>query len=177
MENKGEMVLENKQTDKSRPMMIIIIVLLVVMIGAIATLAVFMMKRLNKMEAGSQSTEISEENPAKLSPKDIKQFSLGDPITTNLLKTDDVDHMIVVSLNIGIDYTNAKEADKLYAVLEESQEIARDIAISVIRNASYDLLIKKDGYDILKQSILQKLQDEFQTNLIVAVYMYDIRFA
>ncbi len=162
--------MENKGVDKNRIMMILILVLLVVLLGTIVGVSFYAMKILN---AGAQAQQKPVE-VSRLSVDEIDTVSMGDPISTNLKSTgDDKEHVARMSISVGIDNTDKKKSPATLQKVQDKIVVARDIALSTIMNTTYDDLMRPDGYDILKNQILAKLQETFNDNLIVEVYISD----
>lgn len=155
--------------EKNKIMMIAIMVLLVVLLVTIGVGFFITLKNLN---AGAAS---SEEEERVVVQEDIKLLKLEDSIYTNLRKgIDGKDHIIKVSLSLGIDNTKEKQATEFIETLIEKEVIVMDVAIGVLRNKTYEELQKSDTQEVLREEILSKLQQEFNSNLIVNVYMSDL---
>ncbi len=159
--------------EKNKIMMIIIIALLVFLLVAIGvvTFTVFRFLSVNK-EAGDVQAKATA---VKLTAKEIDLVPLSSPINANLLTgSDNVEHVIRVSITIGINNTEKKESPEIKALVEASQSIVNDLVLGVLKNKTYQELNRPNGRDVLKDEILQQLQIEFDSNLIVAVYFDEL---
>ena len=161
--------------DKSKPLMFIIIGLLVVLLGAMAFVSVFLLRTVGK----NPSETAHDETPlTKLTIDQIEKVPLSSPISTNLLSgSDGVERYVRINLSIGINNTDKKESPKMLDSLENNEMVVRDIVLNVLRNQKYEDLSLPDGQDLIKESIKTRLQEEFNTNLIVQVYISDLAFS
>lgn len=159
---------------KNKIGMILIIVLLVSLLILFAVGFTFIYKAMNKANEGGGNNIIVQQ---ELSMEDIKNFSIGDPIVTNLLKGQDKkDHVVKIDVSLGINTSKdtSKEAEELIATLEEQKPVIKDIIIGVCRSKTYEELNVTDARVVFKDEILLKLQETFATNLIVDVYIGEI---
>ena len=159
---------------KNKIGMILIIVLLVSLLILFAVGFTFLYKAMNKANEGGGNNIIVQQ---ELSMEDIKNFSIGDPIVTNLLKGQDKkDHVVKIDVSLGINTSKdtSKESEELIATLEEQKPVIKDIIIGVCRSKTYEELNVTDARVVFKDEILLKLQETFATNLIVDVYIGEI---
>lgn len=159
---------------KNKIGMILIIVLLVSLLILFAVGFTFLYKAMNKANEGGGNNIIVQQ---ELSMEDIKNFSIGDPIVTNLLKGQDKkDHVVKIDVSLGINTSKdtSKESEELIATLEEQKPVIKDIIIGVCRSKTYEELNVTDARVVFKDEILLKLQETFDTNLIVDVYIGEI---
>ncbi len=159
---------------KNKIGMILIIVLLVSLLILFAVGFTFLYKAMNKANEGGGNNIIVQQ---ELSMEDIKNFSIGDPIVTNLLKGQDKkDHVVKIDVSLGINTSKdtSKESKELIATLEEQKPVIKDIIIGVCRSKTYEELNVTDARVVFKDEILLKLQETFDTNLIVDVYIGEI---
>ncbi len=154
--------------------MIIVIALLVVLLLAIGAVSVIALTQLSKMQVGT-SQQQPENTSGKLTADKITELSLGESFATNLkIGADGKDHVLKVDISIGIDTTDEKKATTEITNLQTKLTILRDIANTVIREATYEDLIADGGLDTLKANILSGIQQQFTSNLIVAVYFGNV---
>lgn len=159
--------------EKNKVMMIAIIALLVILLITISVGMFFMFKNLGK------ATNANPEEQTTVVPavkqEDIKLVTLSDPIYTNLLNgPDEKEHVIRLSLSLGVDCTKEKEGDAFIEMVTAKDVIVKDVIIGVLRNKTFDELKKTDAQEILRDEILTNLQKEFDSNLIVTVYISDL---
>lgn len=159
--------------EKNKVMMIVIIALLVILLGAIVTVGIFTFKLLNSDDEGVPNRVYAKE-VATLSVDQIDTIHITDAIATNLARgTDGLDHIIKAEISIGIVNTDKKRSQAVKKSIEDNEVIVRDICIGILRSKTYQEASRPDGKDILSEEILEVLQQEFSTNLIVAVYFSD----
>lgn len=161
---------------KNKIGMILIIVLLVTLLVLFAVGFAFLYKAMNKANEGPNSNITVEQI---IPIEDIANFSVGDPIVTNLLEgPDKKEHVVKLSVNLGINASKetAKDAEKLMTTLETQKSVIKDIIIGVCRSKTYEELKTTDAQGVFKEEILLKAQETFATNLIVDVYIDEIFF-
>jgi flagellar basal body-associated protein FliL len=160
--------------DKGKLMMIIIIVLLVVILGTVGAVAFYVMNMMNSqtaaIEEGTNGVTVSK----KLDIQDLQSVSVGGEIITNLTKgADNLQHTAKIGVNFRYDKTVEKESEAFTTLLTEPGilEYARSVALGCINDCTYeDLYVNDDGAAFLADLIKTRLQEEFNTTLIVDVY-------
>lgn len=158
---------------KNKLMMIIIIVLLVVLIGAVVGLTFFSIQNMNKNPAQDPERTVVEQ-VVRLTQNEIEDIDFSSAITTNLQKgSDGLDHQIRILLSIGVN-KKEKTSAEMITFLSGKEKIMRAMALEIIRLKTLQEMERPDGEEILKSEILVKLQEEFNTNLIVSVNIVDI---
>lgn len=161
--------------DKSKILFFVIIGLLVVLIGVIGVVS---FKAFSIIGSDETETENSAtQQSGNVSKENITILDLTSPISTNL-KTgpSGIDYAIRVSIGIGINNTDPDAAAPIIELLSTKETMVRDICLSVITNMTYEELTAGDAQAILSKAILQRLQEEFETNLIYDVYVSDIYY-
>lgn len=156
------------------------VILIVVLLVALLVLFIFgffaLYKALNKANSDepNASVVLSQEVPIE----DITNFAVKEePIITNLLKgPDKKEHIIKFNVSLGINTSKKvkKEATKLLTTLETQKLVIEDIIIGVCLSKTYEELSDNNARTILKDEILAKVQQAFNTNLIVDVYLSDL---
>lgn len=157
--------------EKNKVMMIAIIILLVVLLVTIGVGFFITFRNLNKdpEAVNEQTTEV-----AAINQEDIKLFTVVEPIYTNLLTgADNEEHLVKLSISLGIDGTEKKESEKFMTLLTEQEVIVKDVIIGVVKNKTFEDLKKTDAREILKDELLTSLQKQFGSNLIIDIYIYD----
>lgn len=155
--------------EKNKVMMISIIVLLVVLLITIAGGAFLVVSKLNSAETAEKEPE-----PVKQENIQLVQFDT-DSIYTNLRVGDDnKNHVIRVGFSLGIDVSDKKEGEAFVTTITDKTPIVKDVIIGVLRNKTSEELEKSDAQAVLREEILEKLQQEFDSNLIVNVYLSDL---
>jgi flagellar basal body-associated protein FliL len=159
--------------ERSKLMMIIIIALLVLLLGTVVGVSVYVMNMIRSQTSLVESAD----NPIaqRWSLEDTTSIQLGDtPIVTNLARSESGgNHFIRVSAWVGFLNTEKKASDTLAATLEDNIHIARSIALACIKGSTYEELSDPEGKVNLENKILLRLQEEFESNLIVFVSMDD----
>jgi len=153
-------------------MIIVIIVLLVVLIASVGAGAFFFITNadtLQEMEVDTPSTVLH------LGEEEIFDIELGSPIRTNLAKSiDGSPHVISIELCVGINNSVKKESTDIINLVTEKEQVVRNVALTVIRKRTIQELERPDGLEMLEKDILSKLQEQFNSNLIVRVIGSDV---
>ena len=161
--------------DKQKTLMIIIISLLVVLLGAVAFVSVYVLKISDRYANEPPRTY---DTGTRLTVNQIEKVPLSSPISTNLYsKNDGVERYVKINLSIGINNTDKKESPKMLESLVKNEMVTRDIVLSILRNQTYEELTQPEGQELLKDHIKARLQEEYDTNLIVQVYISDLAFS
>ena len=152
---------------RNKGMIIVIIVLLVVLMAAAGLGVYFFVSSSDAqqdMEIGLPATHLH------LSEEEIFDIDLNGPIRTNLAKSiDGSPHFITIELSVGINNTAAKESNAIIDLITEKEQVVRNVALTVIRKKTIQELERPDGLEILENDILAKLQEQFNSNLIIRV--------
>lgn len=159
---------------KNKTGMTLIIILLVILLILFGVGFASLYKVMNKANMNFTSNAVFK---GQISMEDVTNFSLGDPIVTNLLEgSDKKRHVIKISASLGINTNKkvAKEAEALLGTLEAQKVVIKDIIIGVCRSKTFEELNKSDARQILKDEILLNLQNTFDNNLILDVYIDEI---
>ena len=153
-------------------MLIIIIVLLLVLTAA-AGLGVYFFIRGSEVR-----NEMKVDTPATvqhLGEEEIYDINLNGPIRTNLAKSiDGSSHVISIELSVGINNTVKRESIAMIDLITEKEQVVRNVALTVIRKKTIQELERPDGLEILERDILNRLQEQFNSNLIVRVIGSDM---
>jgi flagellar basal body-associated protein FliL len=155
--------------------MMVIIALLVILLGAVGFVAYYAVTMSN---ATANSDPVKVIESGRLTVEQIETVSLTSPISTNLRKSDGVAaQYIKIDLSIGVNNTDKKESPRIVDSLAKNEMVTRDIVLSILRSQTYNELSVPEGQELLKDNIKRRLQEEYDTNLIVQVYISDIAFS
>ena len=158
--------------EKHKLLMIIIIVLLVLLLGAVAFISFYFINNF------TNQTDKVYEAGGKLRVDQIEKVNLSSPISTNIFShTNNTEHYVKINLSIGVNNTDKKESPKILESLTKNEMVTRDIVLSILRSQTLEELKLFEGQEQLKDSIKTRLQEEYNTNLIVQVYIIDLAFA
>ncbi len=156
--------------EKNRIFLIIVIVLMVVLLGAIVFLGITLGRVMSNQD--NNNNQVVALQPLAITEQEL--IELTKPIVSNLKKgSDGADHVNQVTVSVGVSKMDKKQSPVIINELNTKQAILRDICGTIIRNKTVEELRREDGQEILKQEILEKIQQEFQSNLIYAVYFAD----
>lgn len=159
--------------EKNRIMFIIIIVLLVVLLFTIAGVSFYAIRMFSP--ASQDDRPVTAEEVPRLTASQITTLDLSAPLSTNLLTSDDgADHVIKISLGIGLNNTDEKEFTAIQTLLTENETVSKDLILGILRNKTYEELKKHDGQETLKEEIRTALQDYYQSNVIVQISVSEI---
>ena len=161
--------------ESNKGMLIVIMILLIVMLGAIAGASIVLLRTLGNQEASGTGASGGQVSAGRLlNQEDITKVELGDAIVTNLLPGSDTRaHNARIGVMLGFDNTLGKISTDFETLLNDNLGFARSIALACIRNSTYDDLTERGGSERLATNIRMRLQEEFNTNLIVDVYFIE----
>jgi flagellar basal body-associated protein FliL len=152
---------------KNKLMLMIIILLLVVTMGTIGGVSWYALNRLNQ-----PPEDFVPEVPQvpELRLDELSVFTIGN-ITRNLRNpnpTTTRGHVMVINVSLQIDSSRDTD-DALLELLETHIDLVRDIINSIVGNYTFEELNQPMAEDILREEILVRVSEEFQTSLIVRV--------
>ena len=160
--------------EKSNLMMIVIIVLLVALLGTVVAVTVFALSAVQEIGTSIHADDGWDRTPRTLLPTQIGRVSIGDPITTNLAAdAGSPSRHIRVNMSIGYDNTQGRESEEKAQMIEAQMDYIRSIILESLRTRSYNEISARDGTRLLQDEILDALQNQFQTNMIVGVFITD----
>ena len=159
--------------EKIKPLMMTIIVLLVVVLGGVG----FVVYSMQGMAGYASSEPVRTEGSSMLTLDQIEKVALSSPISTNLLGTGGAQHFVNINLAVGVNNTDTRDSPKILDSLRSSEAVIRDVVLGVIRSQSYHDLIQPEGQDLLREHIKTQLQETFDSNLIVQVFISDLVFS
>lgn len=146
---------------KNKVMIIVIIALLVVLLVAIVGVTIYVIKTIK-----------IEDEEKVLKQEDIQVVQVSDSMYTNLRKGEDgEEHVIKIKVSVGIDVTDSKEGTKLIEMLAAKEVVTKDVIVGILLDKTFEDMKKTDAREILKNEILTKLQETFNSNLIVQIYI------
>lgn len=161
--------------EKNKLMMIIVIFVLLVLAGTIVGVSVYTLTVVNGAK-GEGGESIATGAVKELSPDQITIYNIDTPFKTNLLTgADGNDHVISVSVSFAVSNVNKKENKKLTETLESSDELTKSKILRVIRSKTAEELTEDvSGQEVLEDDILKVLQEVYETNLIVEVFVSEM---
>ncbi len=152
-------------------MLIIIIVLLVILLGTMAFGGYYLVSSFNST-GEEQTEEIEEEEESDKSTNTL--IEIGDSVYTNLLVGEDKKGHIA-KINLNLDVKGGEDgSEELVATMNSRIVVVRDIINSILRKKTYEELNKVDGVENFKDEVLDKVRKEFNSNLILNVYIKEI---
>ncbi len=159
--------------EKNKLMMTIIIVLLVILLVAIGGVSFLAYRMLSNQNEGTEQV-YSNTNTAKkqLTASEIEYVTLENPVSVNL--TDSADgssHSVSVKFDIGIDNTDKKLSPDFIALVNNQKTVIKDVVIGILRSKTLEEMKSTDTQELVKQEVIEKLQLEFDSDLI-----YNIKF-
>jgi flagellar basal body-associated protein FliL len=164
---------------KNNVLLIVIVVLLVLLLAAVGGVSYYAFTVIQNQQQDQGSAPSNSADAAiKLTVDQISKVPLSSEITTNLMKSSDgTDHLVRINLSIGVNNTDKKQSDTLITSLTNNEMVTRDIVLGILRGETYEDLSVPEGQELLKDDIKTQLQDEYNTNLIVQVYISDLAFS
>ena len=157
--------------DKSKLMLFIIIGLLVALIGTVVGVTIFLFGMLGNENPDEFHVTPPPVLESPLRVMDLEEVPLGEVMTTNLAAGPDgraggVRVAVVANVNGTID------ADELYtfiAAFNARMGTARGVVIEVFSGLTFDDVRTTEGMNAAQEEIRIRLQETFDTSLIVDV--------
>ena len=163
---------------KSNLMTIVIIVLLVAILATVVGVGIYGFTMFRNMEAGRVEIAPWERDlaPPTLRRDEISEISIP-AITTNLSSgSAGRDRIVRVKVSVGVNNTLGQESNMMMQMLGEREVTLQSIVLSVVRTRTHEQLLEPGGDEALLQEILVTLQEDFQSNAIVGVYLNEFLF-
>ena len=156
--------------EKGKTMMTVIIALLVLLLATVIAVSIMLIGSFNN--EGNFEADTAPQAVREFDIGALEVISLGARFSTNLAV--DVDgvttHMVSTDVFISIDTTgDAAELAALRNNLSLRNAMARSVVISVFFESTFTDLRSPEGKAAVSEIILDRLQDLFETNLIVYV--------
>jgi flagellar basal body-associated protein FliL len=158
--------------EKSSLMMGVIILLLVALLGTIVGVTIFAFSVIRNFDATAQQPlDGFDRTPRQLLPGEIGRVTMGDPILTNAANENGgVGRVVRIQFSVGFDNTQGSDSTEIETMLDDHMDYIRSMALASIRNRTLSELSDRDGMRLLGDEILETLQNDFRTNMIVAIY-------
>ncbi|MCL1924785.1 MAG: flagellar basal body-associated FliL family protein [Defluviitaleaceae bacterium] len=158
-----------EKKNKGSKMMLVLVILMVLLIGLVVGVFAFFFMNMGDDESGSQI--VAAITPTQVA--DLEFFRISHPINTNLLTGPDGARRVSFNFEIGID-GNHPNSSTIMDTLGRAESVVRTIAINVLGEMTAEQILDIGGRAFLTQAILDRLRTEFQTNLIVDIFIIDI---
>jgi len=157
--------------EKGKVMMGVIIGLLVLLLATVVGVSIYLFSLFGSdADHGAGGTL----QPTRVGREHIHPVSLGDTITINLASSpaDRQRHAASIGVTVGVNSSgNTREFNSFLNLLNTHMAAARSVAQDAASNMTYDELRSPEGRDVLIESIMRGLKEEFDTNLIVEVVL------
>ena len=156
--------------DKSKLMMIIIIVLLVLLLGTVVGVTFYLINMVDNEPEHDFGGPVAE---VQTRLRDVEPIYLGDDaVTTHLAPgPDGRAGTLRTSIVVGIDKSGDEaEADEFMGQFVHRISLARALAIEILNGLSYEEVRTPEGQSAAGEIIMRRLQEQFETNLIVSVH-------
>jgi flagellar basal body-associated protein FliL len=163
--------------DKSKLMMTIIIALLVLLLGTVVGLAIYFMSFGDGIDSRDwhqqQFIRPGDRGPSLM---DLEIIPLGDRVSTNLASgvPGRPSDMVTSYIEVGIDSRGDDgEFNTFVTAFNQRISAARSIAIRVLNDLTYDEVRTTEGQAAAAEVIMRRLQEEFDSELVVRVFFSD----
>jgi len=157
-------------------MMIVIIILLVVLLGAIGAMGWFLLNNkggANPDDPNATPPPITAVPGATLTMDELTPIDLGDTRTNLLTGTDNIPHTALVSFVVNINNSDKKNSAAFIATFNSHLQTANSVALAVVSSKTFEEMQRPDAQTIVANEVLAKLQEKFNSSLIVSVEVYN----
>lgn len=152
--------------DLDKKFKIFVIVALVALAGLAAT-ATFIAFRVM-----ATSNEVASGSTKSVNREDLVVMSLSDAITSNIQSDKNNYHMIRVQVAFEVD-GKSKEYKTFSEGFSSQEAIIRDAIIRVLRQQTYEMVMREDAQDKVGEQIKTALQELLGTKIIEGVVFAD----
>ena len=160
--------------DKNNVMMTVIIILLVVLLGIIGFMSFYLMDFFANSKNAPPAPQIGSERHV---PQDQQVTVVYDEPIKGLISEPGANpHAITFKLSIGLDNSDKKQSKAvadLNTLLVARESVIKSFVSEILYNHPHEDFADNTGTmkTTLSKEILERLQVEFQTDLIVDVYL------
>lgn len=162
--------------DKGKMMMFIIIALLILLLGTVVAVSIYLLGNFGSEPDTDWGANLPGAVERRLSWSDLTFRHLGDArITTNLaVGYDGSSDSVVTDVVVGIDTTGPQdELNEFLSIFEERWAPARALVLAALNDHTYEQVRTTEGQRALGEYITVRLQEAFETNLIVQVQFHE----
>lgn len=146
--------------DKKFKIFVTIAIVILTLVASASVVLVLTMKPATTQE--TQEEEVKKEN--------LELVPLGEPINANLEVTaNGIPHIVRLTVTFEID-NKAKDYKDCVEQFAIKKEVIRHNIIEVIREQTYENMMKKDAQQILGQQIAERINTVLDTEIIQNVY-------
>lgn len=164
--------------DKNRIMMIVIIALLVILLGTIAFVSIYALNLISKQPTAEESISTSGETTEVISivQKDITTVDYDTAVKAIIMDANDASHALTFKVAIGVDNSDKKkekDVTELVTLLTDRETVVKSFINEIIYNHTHDEYYNNNDVisKTLSTEILERLQLEFGSNLLVSIYL------
>jgi flagellar basal body-associated protein FliL len=160
-------------------MMIVIIALLVILLGTIGFVSVYALRVIGNPAAVASEAASEAENESTIpSQENLVSVDYATPIKGLITDSNDGTHAITFKVSIGVDNSEKKlekDIEELQALLTSRENVVKSFISEIIYHHDHGEFGANSGamQATLESEILERLQLEFASDKIVAVYLSD----
>jgi len=155
--------------DKGKIMMTVIIVLLVLLLAAVVGVSIFLINSIDTNGDGPRVTISGGDITGPPSIHEIELVSLGGNFTLNLATSPNGHQGSArISVEVGLDSRHA-EWESVRDQIRRQESIARNVVIEVFRSLTVEELRSPEGMNMAGEVLSNRLQDIFESHLIVSI--------
>ena len=171
-----------EKPNKLLPILLGVVILLLVVVIGIQVYSMMQMQSSGtstdidaSIDKGTKTDEKKDQTKKELVPiEDIEPVEIVNK-KMYILAPDStgVQYMLRITINLGLDKKSTEYKEKSI-LIEEKVAIIRGIIDTVIREKTYEDYQSITFWDDLNKKLLQKLNDKFDTDMMVDVYFDDV---
>lgn len=117
--------------------------------------------------------ESPEAEAQKITVSDIAVYEFEDKQTINLKKSDDDKHYAILYLSVSVNKKH-KDTETLQPMIEENEYAIKEIVYDEFSKYTIDNV--RENKDVIKENVLRKIQDYFNSDFIVNVSFGNMLF-
>ena len=152
--------------EKSGVLLGIIILLLVALMGTTVGISLFTIRTINDLRG---DYPFIREGPRDLRIDEMTTVRLPSQVTVVTSPCQTVNRQVQVEYAIRLDATQGRESDTIEQRVNDHRDEINIRVLEIVQSYTLDVLVSTGKANVIAEQLLDWLQDQFQSNLIVGV--------
>ncbi|MGL4344519.1 MAG: flagellar basal body-associated FliL family protein [Cellulosilyticaceae bacterium] len=150
--------------NKFKIFVIVALIVLAVVAGTSTFMAISVMNKTSQQPQEGQTKEVDSKN--------LELVNLAEAITANILDEANNPHVVRIVVALEVD-SKSKEYKKFNEAFAAQQIKIRDGIIAILRQQTYEMMIRQDAQEKLGDEIVTKVNELLNTTVVQNVYFGD----
>jgi flagellar basal body-associated protein FliL len=154
--------------DKIFKIIVSVVLVILLALGGVTSFLLF-----NMMNNKDNESNAAEETTVVTIPaKELEVVAIDDAITANIVDEKGKAHILRVSLSLEL-HTKDKTYAEVSSTLSNNVVIVRDEIINILRSQTYEMMMKNDAPEKLREEIQVRLNNKLNVTAIKTVFFGD----